>query len=296
MDAEQLLAGAYDLHIHTGPDVIGRKLDDFEMAERMQKAGMKGFGIKSHYFCTAERAALTKKLYPDVNVVGAICLNNTVGGLNPMAVEIAARDGAKIVWMPTFDSLNEQEHFKTAKHDKLPFWAKMKMELEEQGKTMPNISLLDESGTLKRQVLDIMDIAAHHSLVLATGHISVKEIYALVEESAKRKMKKTVITHPNFPSSDLSKEQIKELADKGAIMEFCFTTPYTDKVTWESVYEQIRYVGPENCILSTDLGQPQYVYPDEGMKMFISNLLQNGFSAEEVRIMTNENPTFLAEI
>lgn len=62
----ELLEGAYDLHVHTGPDVNERKLDDLEMAERIFRIGMKGFGIKSHYFCTAERARLVKKLYPGV--------------------------------------------------------------------------------------------------------------------------------------------------------------------------------------------------------------------------------------
>lgn len=60
----ELLEGAYDLHVHTGPDVMSRKLDDLEMAERIRKVGMKGYGIKSHYFCTAERAKLVHKVYP----------------------------------------------------------------------------------------------------------------------------------------------------------------------------------------------------------------------------------------
>jgi hypothetical protein len=37
-----------------------------------------------------------------------------VGALNPLAVEMAAPDGAKIVRMPAFDAANEQELFKRA--------------------------------------------------------------------------------------------------------------------------------------------------------------------------------------
>lgn len=294
MEIEQMLEGVYDLHVHTGPDVMNRKLDDLEMAERMRNLGMKGFVIKSHYFCSAERARLTRKLVPEVQAMGAIVLNNSVGGLNPMAVEMAARDGAKVVWMPTFDAENEQEHFRKGKHKKLPYWAMLQQELLAQGKTASSITLL-EGSNLKKVVYDVLDIISYHDLILATGHLGWEEIFALVKAARDKNIKKIVITHPNFPSVNLSKEQQKTLADLGAFHEHVFTTPYTNKITWETMYEQIRYVGPEKCILSTDLGQPNSLYPDEGMKMFISNLLSNGFSKEEVQRMTKENPAYLVE-
>lgn len=294
MNAEKLLEGAYDLHVHTGPDVMSRSIDDLEMAERAQKAGMKGFVIKSHYFCSAERARLTKKLHPNVNAVGAICLNNAVGGLNPLAVEMAARDGAKVIWMPTFDAKNEQDHFKQGKHSKLPYWAKLQLELAELGKTQESITIL-EDGKLKKSVYDILDIIKHHDLVLATAHLSPAEIFSLVKAARELNIHKIVITHPNFPSVNLTKEQQKELAELGAYHEHVFTTPYSNKITWETMIEQIRYVGAEHCIMSTDLGQPNSLLPDEGLKMFISKLLDNGFSVAEVRQMNQVNPTYMIE-
>ncbi|MCR8635677.1 DUF6282 family protein [Paenibacillus radicis (ex Xue et al. 2023)] len=294
MEAAELLVGAYDLHVHSGPDVMNRKLDDLEMAERLQKLGMKGYGIKSHYFCTAERAKLINKINPSFNAIGAVCLNNAVGALNPMAVEMAARANAKIVWMPTFDAANEQEHFKSSKPAKLPFWAKLQMQLIEQGKTQSSISIF-EDGALKASVSDILDIIKEYNLVLATGHLSKQEIFALVRTAADRQLKKIVITHPNFPSINLSKEEQKELVELGAIMEYCFTTPHSNKTTWEKVYEEIRFVGPENSIISTDLGQPDGLYPDEGLQIFITNLLNNGFTKEEVKRMIVKNTAFLVE-
>lgn len=292
---EELLKDAYDLHVHTGPDVLPRKLDDFEMAERLQRIGMKGYGIKSHYFCTAERASLVNKNFPGFHAIGAICLNNTVGGLNPIAVEMAARDGAKIVWMPTFDSANEQEHFAKSSPAKLPHWAKLRQKLEEQGKHLPTISIL-HGNQLKKEMYDCLEVIKEHDLILATGHLGKKEIYELVKEAGKLGVKKIVITHPNFPSINLSKEEQKELADMGAVMEHCFTTPYSNKATWESVFEEIRYVGPEHCILSTDLGQQKNVYPDEGILEFVRQLIDNGgFTKEEVKRMTTINTSLLVE-
>ena len=57
MDLNHLLKGAYDMHIHTAPDVTPRKCDDLELARRLQAAGMAGCAIKSHYMDTSGRAA-----------------------------------------------------------------------------------------------------------------------------------------------------------------------------------------------------------------------------------------------
>jgi hypothetical protein len=105
-----LLKGAYDLHVHSAPDVLPRMMDDIEMAQRIIASGMAGYAIKSHYFCTSERAELIRKMFPKCNAIGTITLNSSVGGINPSAVEMAGRSGAKIVWFPTCDSQHELAH------------------------------------------------------------------------------------------------------------------------------------------------------------------------------------------
>ncbi|WP_238177913.1 DUF6282 family protein [Paenibacillus contaminans] len=293
---QELLEGAYDLHVHTGPDVSPRKLDDLDMAERIQKLGMKGFGIKSHYFCTGERARIVKKVYPDLNPIGALSLNHTVGGINPVAVEMAARVGAKIIWMPTFDAANEMAYmFSRTSYDELPPWAKVQFELSQQGKMQAGITIL-ENGNLKQSVLEIIDIAKKNDLILSTGHLGKEEIYALVTAAKQQGLRKVVVTHPTFSSVNLSKQEQKELAELGAYMEQCFgvITPHYG-IDWDGLYEAIRFVGPEHCILSSDLGQTNNPYPDEGLLTFVTNLHNNGFSKEEIKTMTIHNTTFLAE-
>jgi len=98
-----------------------------------------------------------------------------------------------------------------------------------------------------------------------------------------------VITHPEFPTTLLSIPQQQELARLGVYFERCFTTPNTGKIAWEQVYANIRQVGPQTTILATDLGQATAPYPDEGLGMFASRLLDNGFSEAEVRIMVRDN-------
>ena len=293
-NVKELLRGAYDLHVHSAPDVMPRKVDDPELAARFREYGMKGFIIKSHYNSTAARAKLVNKLCPDIHAVGAITLNNAVGGLNWSAVEMAARDGAKLVWMPTVDAANEQEHFKVHKPEKMPYWAALQMEMVAQGRTQPSISLL-ENGKLKASVLEILDVIAYYNMILATGHLGKQEVFALVKAAKEQNVKKIVVTHPDFPSTTLAKDEQKQLADLGAYMEHCFTTPQTGKTTWEAVYAELKHVGVDKCFISTDLGQPHGMYPDEGLELFAANLLANGFSDSDIRKLFVENPTQLVE-
>src|SRR5512144_3385437 len=104
--AHTLVRGAFDLHVHIAPDVPARRIDDVSLARRFAENGLAGFGLKSHYTSTAERAQVVAAV-TGLEVVGTLTLNQAVGGMNPLAVEIAAREGARIVWMPTVDAVNE---------------------------------------------------------------------------------------------------------------------------------------------------------------------------------------------
>src|SRR5499427_10160729 len=95
--AWKTLEGAYDLQIHVAPDVIARRIDDIDCAKEFLARGMKGFVLKSHYVQTGERAQVVAKAVPGSRVFGAVTLNHSVGGLNPVAVELAGRSGCKIV-------------------------------------------------------------------------------------------------------------------------------------------------------------------------------------------------------
>src|SRR5256714_2728327 len=144
--AWKALEGAYDLQIHVGPDVIARRIDDIDCAREFLARGMKGFVLKSHYIQTGERAQVVTKAVPGSRIFGAVTLNHSVGGLNPVAVEIAGRSGCKIVWMPTVDAENETAGRLDGGSAKLPFWAQIQRELAAEGISPPPLSVIDESG------------------------------------------------------------------------------------------------------------------------------------------------------
>ena len=105
--AWESIQGAYDLQVHVAPDIIARRIDDLGLAKEFLGRGLNGFVLKSHYMSTAERAKVVTAAVPGIQAFGAITLNHSVGGLNPVAVDIAGRSGAKIVWFPTVDAENE---------------------------------------------------------------------------------------------------------------------------------------------------------------------------------------------
>lgn len=294
MNYRELIKGAYDLHVHSAPDVLPRKMDDIEMAKRIKESGMAGYAIKSHYFCTSERAEMVNRLYPDCDAVGTITLNSSVGGINPTAVEMAARSGAKLVWFPTCDSAHEIAHvFDGNPNKKLPYWAQIIIQMKDAGIQAPVINILEEDGTLKKPVLDVLDIIARYDMILATGHVSHEEAFALVSEAKNRGVKKIVVTHVDFPTTYYTVEEQKQFVEMGAVMEHCYTTWATGKVEFEVTKEMIREIGPANCILATDLGQKTALYPDEGLLEFAKRLYDDGFTAEEIRTMAVDNPRAL---
>ena len=58
---EELLRGAYDLHVHTEPSAFPRELTDWELLQDAEEAQMAGVLIKTHYGCTADREAAVRR-------------------------------------------------------------------------------------------------------------------------------------------------------------------------------------------------------------------------------------------
>jgi Family of unknown function (DUF6282) len=288
--AWEAIRGAYDLQVHVAPDVIGRRIDDIDLAKEFLSHRLRGFVLKSHYVQTAERAKVVSKAVPGIAAFGAITLNHAVGGLNPVAVEIAGRSGCKIVWMPTVDAENETAGLPGGGHKKLPFWAEIQRELAAMGIAPPRMTVLDADGKISQPTRTCLELIARHDMILATGHLGRHEIFPLVKTAREMKVRKILITHAEFPSQNFSAEEQVKLGQMGAMIEHCFTTMHTGKAPWEAVLDSIRKVGAERCILSTDLGQPVNPPVAEGFAMFADRLLENGFSVGDVQRMTVENP------
>lgn len=289
-EARQLLVGAYDMHIHGGPDIMPRKGNDLDFARRAAAAGMAGIMIKSHYTSTADRVALVNEVVAGTRCYGALSLNHAVGGLNAIAVDVAGRSGGRLVWFPTVDAENEVAHQQRHPDGKKAYWYTMQQLLQQQGIYRPPFSILGEDGRLLPETYQVLEAIKAHDMILATGHVSVAETRMLVGAAREMGVQRILVTHPEFPSVGMPVEIQVELVGQGAYLERCWTQPYLGMVSWERVFDAIRQTGPARNVVSSDLGQPGRPWPDEGLADFLQRLLEAGFTPDEVGTMVSANP------
>src|SRR5579885_1296783 len=177
-----LLRGAFDMHVHSAPDVLPRKFNDVELARRTIASGMAGFVLKSHYICTADRATLIRRLFPEVQAFGGMALNNSVGGLNPIVIDIAGRLGNKVVWLPSVDSANELANVAgQLDESKLPYWMPIARELRAMGIAQDWIRVTDEQGNVTPIPGQCVEVIPSRDMVLATSHVSPAELIPVVK-------------------------------------------------------------------------------------------------------------------
>jgi hypothetical protein len=184
------------------------------------------------------------------------------------------------------DSLNQREsRAEMPEGATPPMWAQLQDDLAAKGIMAPAIAVLDADGDVLPEVRDVLGVIAAHDMVLATGHLSQPEIVAVADAGFDAGIRRIIITHPEFTSQQLPVDVQQHLAGRGALLERCFTTAYTGKVTWEELFDHIRAVGPEYSILSSDLGQPFNPPVEDGLALLADRLLGAGFTEEEIHVM-----------
>src|SRR3546814_14136615 len=99
---DELLIGAIDLHTHSGPSPMPRRITHVEAARQASEAGFRAILVKCHYHSTIpDILAVTPYLDGiDTAIYGGGALNSATGGLNVHAVDLALRLGGKSVWLP----------------------------------------------------------------------------------------------------------------------------------------------------------------------------------------------------
>lgn len=269
--ARELLRGAVDIHTHAAPDPFTeRRTDSRELVRLAREAGMGGLVLKSHDYPTQPIAWALDTEFDGIDVYGSIALDHGVGGLNPDAVTVSLAIGARVVWMPTFDAANSRAGAGR-------FFSKG-----------DGISVIDDAGKLVPTCHEILDVIAEHDAVLASGHISPEETLTLLREARGRGIR-CVITHASF---GIPLEVQQELALLGCYIEHCGLAAFRpdDGESVRSIVEQIRAVGAEHIIASTDLGQANNPPPPLGMGIWIECLLDEGFDVATVSRMVCDNP------
>jgi hypothetical protein len=274
------LRGAADLHCHFGPDAHReRSVDALDAARDAAAAGHAAVVLKSHDYPTAALAAIVDRTVAGVRVFGGICCDREVGGVNPAAVETALRIDAKVVWLPTL----------TSRQDQLNGIG------EQLGIPGPGLSVVDEDGSLSPETRSVLDLVAEFDAVLATGHVTWDEHLAVTKEFGGRG--KVLVTHAmeELAGPNLTVDQCVELAGLGATIELCALTCLGALATRPTgvIADAVRTIGAERCTLATDYGQKANVRPAEGFQLFADALLAEGLAEGEIRRMACHNPRAL---
>lgn len=291
MDFTKILQKSIDLHVHIGPEIIPRK---FSLAEliKYETGKLGGFGVKNHFFPTvaANISNWQNEKYP--TVIHSVTLNNYIGGLNPDAIKASAEISNKpiIVWLPTLHTKNflENQHLEIP-NEWIISGTRNNIKLRP-AKDIHTISVFD-NGEINEKTKEVLKTIKEYNCILATGHISWQESKELVKFATKEiGLKKIIITHPIYQKINMPLDTQKELTKFGAFIEHCFSMYSIDKISINKIVEQIKYVGTENCILSSDVGQVFSKSPSEALFDFIMLLEKEGITKKEIETMLVENP------
>jgi hypothetical protein len=288
---DRILAGALDTHAHGYPEFTLRmppRVDNVKWAELALEAGMRGFVIKSHIWPTTVAVHMLRSLYPQLESFASITLNSTVGGLNPVAVELAAQSGARVVWMPTWSAAQDEPHTNIY----LERMRSYMRALGAPGEALADpVTVVDAEGRLLPAALAIVRLCHDYGLTLATGHIPVRASLALSAEAAARGVS-FVFTHPLSGSVLGSIEDQLTVVRNGGFVEHVFVgcMPMHQRADPRSIVEAIEAVGPEHCIMATDAIEGWNPPAPEVMRMFIASMLALGVDEDAVHLMTHDNP------
>ncbi|MSP13388.1 MAG: hypothetical protein EXR62_10590 [Chloroflexi bacterium] len=287
-NAKDVVKGLYDTHLHPGPDVYPRVADAIEIVQMARHAGMGGVVFKTYAFMNALLATLLERHYPGIDIIGAICLEAAVGGINPWAVEMAIEAGAKVIWLPALDSewnLLWAERYGQSAASQL--FAKR-----------PRLSPVRD-GKVSAEALEIFRMVGAADIVLQSGHLHEDHRELVAEAALQQGVRKFIITHANMRQNFISLEQHRRLVQyPNVYFEYCAAAllPWLDNQDPAEIAAMIRTVGPERAVLGSDAGYSQsqngliHPHPVEALAALVGALQKQGFSEVEIQLMGRHNP------
>lgn len=282
---ENLIAGAVDLHCHSGPSPMPRRITHAEAARQADALGFRAIVVKCHYHDTTTDVLAMAPLLAGIRteVFGGIALNSHVGGLNPHAVDRCLKMGGRVIWFPTISSTAHLCHAERDEHVRNHFQPMGMMRSDE-------ISLFDETGDVRREVHKIIELAKEAGALISTGHLGPEPAKALAETAKSLGHDRLILSHPDFVSG-LDTTQVAELAELGVVIEHELGMYHNEKIfPFQKLLEWIDLVGPERTSLASDLGQVGNPLPTEAYKGVIGRLLDSGVKEHDIRTMIVDNP------
>ncbi len=244
------MKGSVDLHVKGSPGISEERMDILEIARSAYESEIESFVYRSDSHPTAATSSIMQQMYPELNIIGSIVLNETVGGINPSAVEASIQHDAKVVWIP-------------------PSAAK--------------------EGILSENLLKTLEVIASHEMTLISELTSPSETITLFSEAKKRGVSRMVAGNVVGSLSVQDQLEISS-HDAYVEYPFLSCMPTVGKISAMEMIRAIEAVGVEKCIVTTGFGQWFNPLPAEGLRMAIATLLHFGLNANQVSTLVKENP------
>lgn len=276
MDAVELTRGMpawatdmVDLHAHAAPSLLPRHGKDAETVATENALGFRTVVLKAHEGSTAERAALL-----DGDTYGGIVLNSAVGGANPDAVEVAARLGGRIVWMPTVSSAT---HKAGASSPELSVHKGFELGLVE----------VFREGELLPSWYDVLDVVVAHDLLLASGHLSANEAADLFTEARRRGARRLMVNHPKMSFLGWNPDACARFRELDVSLELGILPDLLGESDQSSLTLLQEYP-QELLVFGADLGHAGHPGPDEAVPGWLLDLeARAGETAARAIVTTN---------
>ncbi|MBV9996675.1 MAG: hypothetical protein JO127_15835 [Caulobacteraceae bacterium] len=285
------IEGVIDMHCHYGPDLVnvsagpghGAHVTALDAAREARDSGHRAIVLKSHSLPSPTLAHAIEEATPGLRVFGGACTDYPSGGLNPDMVEACLKLGGKIIWLPTLHS--HQDYLNGM--------------AERTGIKGEGLTVTDEDGEPSEVVREIFALVRENDAVLATGHVTAAEHFAVAKAFAREG--KVLVTHAgeHLAGPKLTAQQCRELADLGAVIELtalsCQAVFGTQGKSPEEMVKMMGHVGCERCALATDYGwsATDIPHPAPGFRDFMETLWSLGVSEADLTTMAARNPARL---
>jgi hypothetical protein len=274
-DGGVLISGVADLHVHGAPSLVERHGLDHEVLGAHGSVGIDFAVLKAHEGSTAERAliAAQREEASGVTVVGGIVLNSPVGGANPDAVEVAARLGGRVVWMPT---VSAPAHIASPSSPSQSVHRTM---------VFRQVDVVDDDGALLPAWRDVLDVVAEHDMLLASGHLTCSQSLVLFRAAKAAGVTRMLLNHPRMTFLEWDDAAAPEFAQLGVVLELgilpdILTTDGPPSTTLGAVYPH------DMLAFGGDLGHAHYPTMAQALPGWLGDLERCVGESDTELIMT----------
>jgi predicted metal-dependent TIM-barrel fold hydrolase len=123
--------------------------------------------------------------------------------------------------------------------------------------------------------------------------VSWQESLAFIEAARDMGFNRIVINHAHSHIIAMPLDAMQRAAAMGAFVEVCWNALAPGRMDSPELVQQLRAVGLEQVIASTDYFRPYSPNPAELFRMFLGMLHEGGLSKEEVKQVACSNPARL---